>query len=203
MNKSVAVRVATDARLLRRGCESLLGLAAGLIADGELNAKEIQFLSTWLSEHPEIASTWPGEVVYKRVREALVDGVITSEEQEYLKQTLSDLVGGSFADVGSVAADAMSLPLDLTASIVIPESTFCFTGAFLFGTRAACERAVQSRGGLVSGISKKLNYLVVGELSSRDWKYSSFGLKIQDAMRLNGEGADVHVVGEAQWVGVL
>jgi NAD-dependent DNA ligase len=203
MNESIAVRVATDARLLRRSCESLLGIAAGLIADGELNRKEIQFLSTWLSEHPEIANTWPGEVVHKRVREVLADGVITAAEQEYLKKTLSELVGGDFVNDGSVPADATSLPIDLTAKIVIPESTFCFTGAFLFGTRAACERAVQGRGGLVSGISKHLNYLVIGELSSRDWKHSSFGTKIQDAMRLKSEGADVHVVGESQWVGAL
>jgi len=77
MNKQYAVAVATDARLLRRGTESLIGIASGMIADGELNNREIQFLSLWLSENQALATTWPGEVIYKRVREVLADGVIT------------------------------------------------------------------------------------------------------------------------------
>ena len=87
MNVTPAARVATSARLLGRSCESLIGIATGLIADGDLNLKEVQFLSTWLAEHPELSSTWPGEVVYKRVRDVLADGKISSDEKAYLLQT--------------------------------------------------------------------------------------------------------------------
>ena len=62
MSDGHRIAVATDARLLRRSCESLLGIAAGLIADGDLNTQEVQFLSTWLSENPALAESWPGEV---------------------------------------------------------------------------------------------------------------------------------------------
>lgn len=200
MSNGVGIRVATDARLLKRSCESLLGIAAGLIADGEINEREVQFLSTWLSENPEISQSWPGEVIYKRVREVLSDGQITFEEAEYLKQTLVDLVGGSFCDEGAIASEATTLPIESAVSVVIPQSSFCFTGKFVFGTRDACERAVEARGGSVSSINKKLKYLVIGELSSREWKYSSFGTKIEAAMRLKQEGVSLYVVGEDQWV---
>jgi NAD-dependent DNA ligase len=203
VSELVPIRAATDARLLRKGCESLLGIAAGLIADGTLNDKEILFLSTWLAEHHEIASSWPGEVIYKRVRAVLSDGVITTEEADYLKQTLVDLVGGAFDDDGAIPSDSIRLPIDESALVAIADRSFCFTGAFLFGTRSACERAVQDRGGQLGGLNRKLNYLVIGELSSRDWKYSSFGRKIETAMQLKRDAASLFVVSEAQWIRAL
>lgn len=185
MSKQFAVAAATEARLLRRGSESLIGIASGLIADGELNSKEIQFLSVWLTENRELATTWPGEVIYKRVVEVLADGVITLEERNYLQKSLTELVGGSFADDGAIAAEPTDLPVDASAIVLIPMLSFCFTGQFLFGTRSACEQAVTHRGGRISSVNRKLDFLVIGELSSRDWKYSSYGSKIESAMRLN------------------
>ncbi|MDO8386497.1 MAG: BRCT domain-containing protein [Polaromonas sp.] len=203
MSNPYAVGLVTEARLLRRGCESLLGIAAGLVADGELNAKEILFLSVWLKENAEIASTWPGEIIYKRVSEVMADGVVTKEEADYLKQTLVDLIGGCFAVDGAIAKDSIKLPTNEDAIVQISNSTFCFTGAFLFGTRTACEKATETRGGRVVGIGKKLNYLVIGELSSRDWKYSSFGSKIESAVQLQAEGVRLNIVSEALWVRAL
>lgn len=203
MSKQVAIAVKTDARLLRRSCESLIGISSGLIADGELNDKEIQFLATWLAEHRELASTWPGEIIHKRVAEVLADGVITTEERNYLQATLTQLVGGSFAEDGGVPSEPTGLPFDAGVNIRIPEASFCFTGQFIFGTRAACEHAVHQRGGQIAPVGKKLAYLVVGELSSRDWKYTSFGTKIEAAIRFRTDGYPVRVVREAQWVAVL
>ena len=199
MSESIRIAVATDARLLKRSCESLLGIAAGLVADGELNAREIQFLSTWLSENQELAATWPGEVILKRIRSVLSDGVVTAEEAEYLKTTLTDLIGGSFSDDGAISSESTSLPIDVNAAVVIPSASFCFTGKFLYGTRAACERAIEQRGGTVATVSKKLNYLVIGELSSRDWKFSSFGTKILSAIEIKQAGANISIVSEEQW----
>jgi hypothetical protein len=33
--------------------------------------------------------TWPGEVIFKRVRQILADGVITAEECAYMQKTLT------------------------------------------------------------------------------------------------------------------
>ena len=195
--------LATNARLMGRSFESLLGIAAGIIADGEVNKQEVQFLSTWLTEHGELAMTWPGEVIFKRVRNILLDGVITEEECLYMQKTLTELIGGSFSDDGAVASGTIALPVDMDAAICIPQATFCFTGQFIYGTRAACERAVSERGGIVGAVSKKLDYLVIGSMSSRDWKNTSFGTKIEMAMNLKQNGADVVIVSESQWVAAL
>lgn len=203
MSKEITIAVSTDVRLLRRSCETLLGIAAGVVADGELNTQEIQFLSTWLSEHPELAESWPGEVVVKRVRDVLADGVITEGERVYLLETLAQLIGGAFADDGAVPAAASQLPLDREVVVQIPEASFCFTGKFLYGTRTSCERAVESRGARIAAIQRSLSYLVIGELSSRDWKYSAYGTKIESAMRLKADGHPLNIVSEAQWVAAL
>jgi NAD-dependent DNA ligase len=203
MKNSASRDVATNVRLMGRSFESLLGIAAGIVADGEVNRQEIQFLSTWLAEHGELAMTWPGEVIFKRVQHILTDGVISEEECLYMQKTLTELIGGSFSDDGVVASAPIALPVDIDAAICISQATFCFTGLFVYGTRAACERAVSERGGSVGAISRKLDYLVIGSMSSRDWKNTSFGTKIEKAMNLKQNGADVSIVTESQWVAAL
>lgn len=203
MSDDYKIAASTDARLLRRSFESLLGIAAGLVADGALNDREIHFLSTWLSENEALSDTWPGAVVLKRVREVLADGVITDDERQYLLDTLTQLVGGDFSTDGAMPTTSSQLPLDHSAVLRVPDASFCFTGKFLFGTRASCERAVESRGGRVATIQRTLDYLVIGELSSRDWKYSAFGTKIETAMRLKADGNPLHIISEAQWVAAL
>lgn len=204
MSLDKAVGLATDARLLKRGCESLIGICSGLIADGELNNKEIAFLSTWLAENEAIAKTWPCEVIYSRVREVLSDGVVSDTERKYLVETLESLVGGSFSETGAIAAGSTTLPLSNDVSIEIAGQTFCFTGEFLFGTRAACTRAIESRGGLAtSTITKNTDYLVVGELASRSWKNTSHGTKIESAVQLQSKGDPIQIVSEAAWVRAL
>lgn len=203
MSNEVRISASTNARLLRRSFESLLGIAAGLVADGALNDQEVLFLSTWLSDNSELGGSWPGEVVLKRVREVLADGVISEEERQYLLETLTQLVGGSFSNDGAVPTTSSQLPLDHGVVMRVPDASFCFTGKFLFGTRASCERAVESRGGRIANIQRTLDYLVIGELSSRDWKYSAFGTKIESAMRLKADGNPLCIVSEAQWVAAL
>jgi NAD-dependent DNA ligase len=197
---NVAVFAATDARLLKRGCESLIGICGGLVADRELNDMEIQFLRVWLRENEALANTWPGEVVLKRIEAALADGVVSAEERSYLVDTLKELVGGSFSETGAVPAQATSLPINADAEVAFPDQTFCFTGQFLYGTRSACEKAVTDRGGQIAPVSKKLKYLVVGELSSRDWKHTSFGTKIESALAWQSKGAALAIVSESKWV---
>ena len=40
-----------------------------------------------------LSTTWPGDVIRTRIRDAIADGVITAEEREYLTQTLQMLIG--------------------------------------------------------------------------------------------------------------
>jgi NAD-dependent DNA ligase len=201
MNNTFAIRAATDQRLLKRSCETLLGLCSGILADGQLVDEEIRFLDTWLADNDDISSTWPGEVIFTRVRDILSDGIITEEEREYLKTTLSDLLGGTLEETGATSGIATRLPVDVIETIVISDKVFCFTGNFLYGTRKACERAILERGGETSSsIRTNLNYLVIGTLVSRDWAHTSHGRKIEKAIDYKNKGRPIQIVSEEQWV---
>ncbi len=204
MYKTFKHRAATEARLLGRSCESLLGVCTGLIADQVLNDAEIQFLNLWLSDNQEIAETWPAEVIYAKVKGVLSDGLITEQEREYLKEVLSDVLGGNLQDTGAASGLSTSLPVDNIESIEIPLSSFCFTGNFLYGTRSACERAIEQRQGSVqSRVTMDLDYLVIGTLTSREWAHTSFGRKIEQAVEYKNKGAGIRIINEAQWVQFL
>lgn len=205
MEESFARHAWTDSRLLKRSCESLLGISAGIMADGELNDEEIKYLDHWLSGNLALASTWPGEVIYSRIRSILADNKITEDEREHLTQTLSDLIGGTLQETGAASGAATSLPIDEDVdSIDIKDNLFCFTGNFLYGTRKACERAITERGGTTTPrIRKDLNYLVIGTMASRDWAHTSHGKKIEKAMEFRKDQCLIFIVSEKQWVEYL
>ena len=204
MSSFFARKAATDQRLLKRSCESLLGICSGMLADGHLANEEIRFLDTWLADNDDIATSWPGEVIVKRVRDVLADGIITEEEREYLKSTLSDLIGGSIEETGATSGTATLLPLDDVDNIKIDSNSFCFTGSFLYGTRNSCHKAIEERGGTASGSVKvSLNYLVIGALASREWAHTSHGRKIEKAMDYKNKGRQILIISEEQWTDAL
>lgn len=204
MSNFFAMRAATDQRVLKRSCESLLGICAGLICDGSLNDEEIRYLDIWLRNNDQLSVTWPGEVVVACVQDILSDGLITEEEREYLRKSLSDLLGGALSETGAAGGTATRLPINNVETIKLAGSSFCFTGDFLFGTRKVCEKAVTERGGVAcSSVKADLHYLVVGTMASRDWAHSSHGRKIEKALEYQKKGRPVLVVSEEQWVQFL
>jgi NAD-dependent DNA ligase len=204
MGNDFARRAATDQRVLKRCCESLLGICAGLVADSKLNDEEIRFLDTWLADSSNLCFSWPGEVLVARIKSVLSDGKITEEEREYLKKTLRDLLGGTLEETGAAGGMATKLPLNEVKVIEIKGSSFCFTGEFLFGTRKACEKAVTERGGVSwPAVKMDLNYLVIGTMASREWAHSTHGRKIEKALEYQNKGCSVLIVGEEQWVQFL
>lgn len=188
---------------MRRSMGALLGIAQGLICDRHLNDDEVRFLNAWLEENENIALVWPGDVVHARVREALQDGVITDDERAHLLDTLQRLVGGTLEELDE-AAHVSQLMFDAEPNVLFEGRAFCLTGDFVFAPRATCAAAIERRGGRVaSGVSHKLHYLVVGGLGSSEWKHGSFGTKVEKAMALRREGAQLKVVHEDAWAQAL
>ena len=175
-----------------------------MLADGQLSDLEIVFLANWLEENSELALSWPGDVIYQRVKAALAAGHIADSDRQHLVESMEQLVGGTMFGTGATEGLPTALPIDQDAVVVIPKRSFCFTGLFLFGTREACEKAVSDRGGVpLPRIVKKLNYLVIGTVASPDWVNSSHGRKIEKAVDYNGHGAAVSIVAERSWVAAL
>lgn len=191
-------------RRITKALEHLMGLINGLTADKHLSDEEIMYLDVWLKENPEVANCWPGDVLSCRVKGILNDGVIEPAERTHLMTFMQSISGNSFAETGSSAPDVAEIETDDGVVIQFDGCLFCFTGEFVYGTRACCERAIISRGGdAVSNVTKKVDYVVIGSRISPNWAHTSFGRKIQRAMDLKGDGHHVNVITESYWAGHL
>ena len=58
---------------LKQSLGELLGLARGILADQELSDSEINYLHEWLEDRYLITSSFPGNVIHKRIKEVLED----------------------------------------------------------------------------------------------------------------------------------
>jgi NAD-dependent DNA ligase len=194
--------VGTETALARRALNTLMGIVNGLVCDNDLTDQEIHFLATWLEENRGIASEYPANIVYRKVRETLADGKITADERKKLLDDLKVLSGNNFMETGSALPEHIRSVFDDDPSVEIPNRLFVLTGEFLFGTRASCERAILRRGGMVaSSVTRRTNYLVVGTLASPQWIVQNFGRKIQRAAEMAESGeAEIAIVREADWI---
>jgi hypothetical protein len=197
---NAAARACLAKRELIKAAQVLNGICAGIAADNTINDQEIHYLKTWLLDHEAVASTWPGYVLADRIRAVLADGVITEEERQDLLQTLRQLSGNRFVETGAAKTDGPMLPCDDDPSIYFRNMTFCFTGGFIYGTRADCERIVLSLGSMpVDRVTKKLDYLIIGTFVEPTWANSAYGRKIEAAVRHRDNGSEICIATEYHW----
>lgn len=200
IGERIAARSAIQTRMIRKATEHLLGICAGLTADNHISADEVMYLKNWLSNHPEVTDEWPGKVIAARVTAILEDGMITAAESYDLLDTLRQLSGNHLHETGTAAADQPILPIDDDPSIYFQNMSFCLTGKFIFGTRAACERLILRVGGtVVDTITQRTNYLIIGGLIEPQWAHTTYGRKIEKAVQYKAAGVDIIIASEQQW----
>lgn len=182
----------------------LLGLISGIAADGVLADEEIQFLADWLEHNADVTDVWPISVIERRLTEALRDGVIDQVERADLLETIQQITGDRFEDTSIAFGMATDFLEDQLITIEHEDKCFCFTGKFVTGARKTVEHTAQRRGAITtSNVSKKLDYLVIGTLASRDWRFSSHGRKIEEALKLRETGAPIVITTERTWLTYL
>lgn len=191
----------------RNDCKSiqlLLGICTGIAADKNINDQEISYLQTWITEHNHLQDQWPVCAIHYKIKEIMADGIISDDERIELLERLQELTGNYFSETGASATEGPTLPIDDDPSIFFRDMSYCFTGEFLYGTRAACERAILKLGAMPqNGVTKKLNYLVIGSRCNPDWINETYGRKIEQAMNYKAEGIELIIVSERQWTAAL
>lgn len=178
----------------------LLGIIQGIMADRELNNREISSLERWLIGNESACTEWPAKMLLTKVRAITEDGIVTEEERRSLFAILDKIIPSDITKTGSASPLTITLGAEDPGKVAFPEKSFCFTGKFLTGSRSTCEALTKDRGGLVSpSITKKLNYLVLGTNVSKDWINTSFGRKIEKANQYKQSGAEIVIVTEETW----
>ncbi|WP_419787330.1 BRCT domain-containing protein [Pseudodesulfovibrio sp.] len=193
------VRNIHAARVSTRTVDELIGLSKGIIADGTVSEAEALFLVQWLQENYDMASDdFVVQTLGKRVSAMLEDGVIDAEERKELFEILSAATGST---TGSTAAST-ALPLDSPKPAVkFYERSFVLTGKFASGTRTFCQDIITDLGGVPQkSVTLSTNYVVIGELGSRDWKHSSHGTKIMKAVEYRERpDTKISLISEEYW----
>lgn len=179
----------------------LLGMARGVIADGDVNEREMQALLVWIGDNPSVVEQFPGRELAERLMAIYQDGAVTAEERASLAGYLAALTSGAPTSTDGVTPAPAALFDAPPPTVDFEGMIFVFTGDFAFGERTECERLVQSLGGEAKGtVTLSTRYVVVGELGSEAWITSAYGRKIERAIELRASGTSIAVVTEAHWL---
>lgn len=195
MDREIIKRI-REPQIFQQKLDEFQGILRGVIADGRVNAEEVQYLLDWLVAHPEPATVWPASEVEAAIVSALEDDKLTQEELD----DLTDLV--------------QRLAPPLRAGPAIPTARWdereevdfwykevVLTGDFIYGTRRKITEVLAEVGAkVVPSLRKKTtDYLVVGYRGSDLWKHGNFGTKIAKALAWQSEGCNIAVITEEVW----
>lgn len=180
-----------------------LGLLTGIAADNKLNIQEFQALADWLESNNQVLDQWPFDIVYLNIEKILADNIVTEEEREHLLDIIKNITGIRFEESGVAYGMATDF-FQTDISHLDHSATYCFTGKFVTGTRKVVQASATEKGGSIKNdVSKEVDYLVIGTLASRDWRFTSHGRKIEYALELQKSGHPITIISERTWLSYI
>lgn len=200
-NDESLIRAYRYANVADRQIDELIGIIKGVMADGIVSHDEVEFLLRWMEANRHAAHVWPAKALYPRLAEVAAKGFMNLQDEREMLDLLMKTVGGNTAPQLGFSSDSTKLPLSEPAQpLSFDGRAFCFTGAFHSGTRDWCHAQVLNRRGRsVANITKKLDYLVIGDIGNELWAHSTHGRKIEKAIEYNATGCKIVIVSEEHW----
>lgn len=160
----------------------LNGILDGITYNQEVNQKELESLKMWLKQNDYLKDIYPYDKVFLEVNKVLEDGKLTEKESKYIFNIFNEIVHPNINNDNDIDFEG---------------KTFCLTGEFKSASKQEISKKLQNLGAIEkTGVSSKLNYLIVGEVGSDAWKFGKIGGKQAKAQELNEKGADIKVIGE-------
>lgn len=163
----------------------LIGIVRGLLADEELNDEEILSLQKWMQSHKYLSGNFSFNKIEKKLSNILEDGIITQDEKNELFEDLNLFIHPDRKAKGN--------------TIVFEKMSFCLTGHFNKVSRSDISRMITENGGTIqANITKKTNYLLVGERGEKSTKFGKRSGKLSKALQLQQKGSEIKIISEAQ-----
>lgn len=160
----------------------LNGILDGIVCNKKVNQKEVENLRIWLKENDYLKDVYPYDKVLVEVNKVLEDEILTEKESNYILNVFNEIVNPDFNSEENIDFNG---------------KTFCLTGEFKSVTKQEISEKLQKLGGIEkTGVSSKLNYLVVGGVGSDAWKFGKIGGKQAKALELNEKGANIKIIDE-------
>lgn len=181
--------------------QKLQGILHGIIADEKITKEELDGLWDWLAENEQLATYYPYDEICSLVTAVLKDGVVTKDEENLLKDFFNQFVFMKKGD--SKAAEEAKKSLGeygicaLAPDVEVVDHLFCFTGKSVKVKRREMAEIVEQLGGSYNDrVTQDTNYLIVGNNGSLCWAFSCYGRKVEKAMNMRKQGANIVLVNE-------
>lgn len=195
------IGVYRHAAVADRQIDELIGIVKGVMADGVVTHGEVEFLLRWMEANRQAANLWPAKALYPRLAQVASKGSMNLHEEREMLDLLMKTVGGNTAPQDGFSSNSTKLPLTEPVEPLLFEGrAFCFTGTFHSGSRDWCHsQVIERQGRSIENITKKLHYLVIGDLGTETWAHSTHGRKIEKAIAYNTAGCRIAIVSEEYW----
>ena len=162
----------------------LNGIVKGITGDNNLRIEEIDGLKKWLNSNEDLKGNYPYDKIYETVEKVLEDNYITEDEKKELIAIFNRFINPTDTEYNDDNVD-------------IKDKKFVLTGEFVHGTREEIIEKITALGGeVLGGVSKKVEYVVVGGCGSKDWSFGNFGSKVKKALELKEKGIEINIVSE-------
>jgi NAD-dependent DNA ligase len=175
----------------------LHGMMKGVKSDGVITIDEVEFLKKWIHKNNDTVDEWPVSELYDILVEALEDGKIDESESERIIKfcsqfdeknpefyTWQETEDGFLLYSKAKSLDTITSVLSDIKPSSLEEKVVCFTGIMEVARSVAKAKAGKHGCVVKSGVSGKVDYLIVGKKSNPCYSQSTYGTKIQKAMEL-------------------
>ena len=185
------------AKSVKTDFQELHGLLQGIIADGVVNQEELQHLHAWLDEHEHLRRMWPFDEIEALIVGVLGRGAIDPDQQRILLDFFGHFCewrGSQSPGEIQVAATGVCA---VCPAIEFTQRKFCLTGTSQRYFRSHFEKVIMDLGGVVKkGVTRDLDYLILGAEGNPCWAYSCYGRKVEQAMNYRRAGSLLLIVHE-------
>ncbi len=189
--------------------QTLQGLCHGILADGVINEHEVFDLHNWLQSNEHLSSYYPYDELRSLVLTIVSDKRVDEEEVKVLKAYFNQFVKLHDLETRNIVSSetggiAISALCSSEPKIEFEGKLFCITGILKRCDRNELQEEIVRKGGLIAeSLTRKTDYLIVGDNGNPAWAFSCYGRKVEKALALRKEGHTIMIVHEYDFADVL
>jgi NAD-dependent DNA ligase len=187
----------------------LQGICHGILSDGNINEKEVFDLSKWLEENVHLSTYYPYDELRSIILSILADGKVDEEEKivlkAYFKQFVSLKDNETNEQIKNETSDIhISALCTSEPDVIFEKKTFCITGVLKRGNREDLQNDIIKLGGILTeSVSKKTDYLIIGDNGNPAWAFSCYGRKVEKALTMRKEGHTIMLIHEFDFADIV
>lgn len=188
-------------RITDRAMDELIGICRGMLFDGSIVHDEVINLHKWMHTNPATARHPLGNALFNLLNTIIQSDQFTDKDELAIINQIVALTGAAEINAeGNNASTTLPFCENPPAEIMINGHHFALTGNFTQLKRKDLEKLITDNGGKIKkNANNNCDYLVIGEIGSGAWAHSSFGRKIEEAVKTRNDGGVIAIVSEAHF----